>query len=484
MDFKCFYKPCTSKPKAYCECNSHLTFMCQDHLISHLEEDNSKHTFQTIYRKIPTEEVELKHKKFTDLKVFIQSISEIVIPNLSNGSSVMSVSQLYFNDYFSSQLSEIDDIIQPIVDSGQEIIVPGYSASELNIENYINYLETVPSLIGICDGKSEITPSSCTQDILGLKDFYIRTTEPIRKKSLDISEANNKSFISSQNSIVHSPRATIDFMPRTSRGFADSIPDYTSNSNFDEHLHFFKIFSKTMKKFDTLSLELSDIKIDIAENQGWLACVCQIPGKKLFYYGGHHPSLDQTYLIDLETYKPLKLTKGRTRGLASATYYGGCVYVFGGYNGENDMNNADKFDMYSGVWESIADLPVATRDTHVLACKGYFIIASRYNEILKYNIPMNLYESLNSEIKPSSFSALFKDKNIYFYLSDNNIYTSNEKQIQKWKKQAKQLSIRCLQHTSKPVTRGKDIYFASSFHFKVYMFSLETYDLYEIASYS
>ncbi|OMJ78079.1 hypothetical protein SteCoe_22189 [Stentor coeruleus] len=480
MDFKCFYKPCTSKPKAYCECSSRLSFICQDHLINHLEEDNSKHTFQTIYRKIPVEEVEIKHKRFAELKVFIQTMSELVIPSLSNGSSGMSVSQLYFNDYFSSQLSEIDEIIQPIVENGHEIIVPGYSASEIDIEAYIEYLESIPNLIGISNGNS----SNCIQDILGLKDFYIRATESVSEESIDISEHTSKSFISSKDSFVQSPRPTIDLMVRATRGSTDGIPDYASNGNYDEHLHFFRIFSKTMKKFDTLSLEFTDIKVDIAENQGWLACVCQIPGKKLFYYGGHHPCSGDTYLFDLENYKHLKLTKGKIRGMATATYYGGSVYVFGGYNGENDMRDADKFDMYSGVWESIANLPVATRDTHVLTCKGYFILVSRHNEILKYNVPMNLYESLSSEIKSSSFSVLFKDKGHYIYLSENNIYTSSENNIQEWKKQAKQLSIKCLQHTSKPVTRGKDIYFASSFHFKVYMFSLETYDLYEIASYT
>lgn len=56
-----------------------------------------------------------------------------------------------------------------------------------------------------------------------------------------------------------------------------------------------------------------------------------------------------------------------------ATYFKNHIYIFGGYNGQNYLNNADEFDLVNKRWMNLASLPNIGYDNHILPFRTYFL---------------------------------------------------------------------------------------------------------------
>lgn len=326
MDFKCYFENCLNPSNCYCECTEGLAFICQSHLYKHfIDNDTIKHSIEVIYANIDPEEKALKLEQYRGLLEFMKNIESSINTELTDVINNLSSLQTQYINYFQEQRLVFEKLFETLDKEDKKINVPGYEALKFEFDLYNNYLSSINlDIISTSKGISQ-NIERIRNDIQSHKEFYC------------LEELN-----------------------------------YLGNANLDDHLYCFKTGSKTFIEYNTLTLAKRNIEINVNENQGCLASVCQVPKKKIFYSGGCSPNLDTTYLIDIRTFAVEQLPKIKVRGYATATYFKDHIYIFGGYNGSNNFETADKFDLINKRWINIAPLPKAVHNVHVLPFKDYF----------------------------------------------------------------------------------------------------------------
>lgn len=235
-------------------------------------------------------------------------------------------------------------------------------------------------------------------------------------------------------------------------------------------------------QFDAKNHLLSQFELNVGENQGTIPAVCQIPGCKVFYYGGYDPHLDSGYIINLQDHNIELLPKLRGISYTHATYFNGEVYIFTGYPA---TAKCDKFNLSKRTWSNLADFPGGSAyGVSVLPCKEFFILSSNSGtNLYTFNSILNSYNLLTAGVTNASYNLLFRDGNKYYYLSDTIYFVSNQDSLNIWIKAAKGLSgtIRCV--TSKPITRKRNFYFVSSHYKIIFKFDLDTEVLSRVLTY-
>lgn len=432
MEPKCFFDKCKEPIKYCCPCSLDYIFFCLPHMGVHIENSRDiKHPIEFIYRPLSSN---LKSYLIQGLNRSCDNILRIksnIVSILTGGIAQLNSFKEKTEKYFREEYQEIQELIEKITRSNQEFSIPGYDSNYFLPESFESYLETLcPNINPIING--------CTNQI---------------------------------NNLLNDFKSYKDF-------FFDQQLDYSGNANLDENLFFFRNGTKVLIEFDTSNLEVKEHQYNVNQNQGYLAAVCQVPGRKLFHLGGKGSDNSCAYLIDLYNSLVEQIPNSISRSYTSATYYKKYVYIFGGYINNKNSSKCDRINLVTKQWSSLASFPEGPKlSICTLPHKNSIILASDTgNTIYSYNIPNNSYTPITSDVDNYCYNILIRDSGKYYYLANKNCYKSIEKKLQRWVKSAKSLSIDLSYITSKPVTRGRKVYFVSTYSSAVYMFNLDTED--------
>ncbi|OMJ90241.1 hypothetical protein SteCoe_7443 [Stentor coeruleus] len=437
MDFKCIIGGCSTNPRAYCTCRQDFVFICPNHIVQHFDDNETlKHASMPMYRRITIEEKNQQISIYTSLYDSIKRIEDSISNCIVQVINAFTKLQNKYTKYFMKQKTFIEKMIEIVSKEEKKLIVPGYESQDFDHKGFMVYLE---------------------QMLVTLQPFCMKCVEEAEVYTKDL-QSYKRFFLS-----------------------IDKDREYfLSNGNLNEHVYFFKKGTKTFIEFNTHDLTYKESQIQVNENQGALAGICQLPGRKLFYTGGYDPNLDSTYIIDLISKTVEILPKCRQRACASATYYADSVYLFGGIT--DILIFSDRFDLKTRKWVNLANLPIALRDTSALVCRGFFIISNGYQNCLyRYNLNRNNYETL-AVVNSSPHNVLIRDKGNYFYLAGASVFTSFEQNLQAWTKHNKNLTINSYETTCKPVTKGRNVYFNS--YNIVYRFNMDDITIVEVKKFN
>lgn len=433
MSFECFFQDCTVPPNYYCRCKKYLCFMCTDHLSQHISENNkNEHLIKAAYLTVSQEDKNLKLEQINKSLELMKDIESSVINELSSIIYSANLLQTDYINYFEEQEMFFEHLKASQEESDKIIIAPGYETQPFKAYSYICFLSGI----------------------------YSNLNKNIQKVKENLEEFEN----------------TL----KSLKDFSDSNElDFSNNANLDEHLYCFKTESKTLIEYNTLTYNIKKNIISINEIQGFNASICQIPRNRLFNSGGK-PYNDRAYVIDLNTFTVEQLPKTRLRGYAVATYFENSVYIFGGHNGDEQLSIAEKFDLVNKRWINLESLPRKSHDIHVLPFETYFLMTLYTNDsMLKYSINDNFYQLLGES--PKQASILFRDSKKIFLISSDILYLSNEENLNSWIC-VKSLSQALRQHTSKPITRKREVFMLSSSANKIWKFDLDALNLLLIGS--
>lgn len=434
MDFKCSFENCESLPMSYCMCRNSYYFLCTMHFQLHLEEKPSiNHSTKPLYISMNEDNKTEYIESFSLLMNLVESTIKIAKSSFETAIESLKSLQSTLENHLKRQISTLEFFIKEATTENKAINIPGYEGKLLNGPVF-------------------------QFNILNLKEQIISLREKL-----------------SYN--VHN---IMEYLPV----FLDDneeILDFDTNANLDEQLYYFKIGTKCFVEFNVDELIEKTHQINVNENQGSLALTCQVPGNKLFYLGGYNPNLDTTYLIDLKTFNAEPLPKCRVLSLTCATYFNHRVYIFSGWGG-SPLNACNKYDIIQKKWIILSNCPFAAQDTNALLFSTFFLLSGQnVNALWKYNIQNDRFLQLPYKFE-IMYSMFFRDEKVSYFINKNELYISHDTQANIWAKHMKELSIHCIQHTSKPVKRGKNIYFASIYSHKVCRFNLTTLDLYLVTN--
>ena len=299
MDFKCYQNECIAPPLLFCSCSKELIMLCPSHIQDHILSDETKdHTCKTIYKKVD----EIKRKA--------------------------------------------------IMVKTQEILTKiKYLKARFNSEHIkaIENLEKIKSLFLNNFKKAKDTYKKILSDTLNL-DKILGFPGNKNNKYIDADIENISKLIEEAHLILPAQKIIepeIAFFDNYCKNLFITEIEADQSSNYLEIIYFFKGDSKTLVELQVESLEMVENELNVNENLGLLASMCLIPGGNLFYNGGYSGEGDliaSTYIINLKTKHAEILPKARLRCTASALYYSGSIYIFGGC-GKSAYKNSDRFNL-------------------------------------------------------------------------------------------------------------------------------------------
>lgn len=438
MSFNCHQTDCSISPSLYCNCNNQNTYSCPSHVINHFESDEScKHAAMPMYKKVNPEAKQLEVGKLKSLKESLEKSHSCTSDFLKQTIEMLSNLLSNATNYYEKAKIVVDEKLETAENKEKELIVPGFADRVFYTEEFNAYLEEIPKRL-----TNELNDS--VERAIGIGRSLKEEQEFYDKLKTD--EA-----------------------------------DFRSNANFDQSLYFFRAGTKVFIEVSVDDFTIKETSVNVLENQGSLAGICQIPGGKVFISGGYSPHLDSSYIIDLISKSVESLPSCRERSLSSATFLNGNIYMFGGFNSKGLLQNSDKFVLETKMWTSLANLPIAQQDTSVLPCKDMLIISTHSaNCLFAYIYNSDSYETLANGIISHSYNILIRDSGLCYLISGNNVFVSKENEIDKWMRVDKILNMGYCQNTSKPITRGRYTFFCSSHYGKVFRFGLDDFTLIEV----
>lgn len=431
MDLHCMSKECTATPFMFCNCVKEFTMMCLEHVQEHILQDESKdHNLRPIYKKVD-------ESKRTAIEVKVQEILQKI--------------KLLKHSFTHEHAKAVES------------------------------LEKIRTVFLSNFKKAKV----CYRQILSKASSYDKIFAMPCKNSdpyVDADLENISKLIEDAHQIFPDKKI-IDHELIFFEGFIKNLfvteHEKEQPSPFSENIYFFKAESHVLAELHVEDLELKENEVGVKENLGLLASICLIPGDKLFYHGGYNGDGDAiatTYIINLKTRFAEALPKGRLRCTASAIYYLGSIYIFGGY-GKNAIKQCDKFSVKRKTWEEISDLPCPVQNTSTIQVKGSFIITGLGSKIYKYEIETNKYSVVISGMNIGGFNILIKESpNIY--LLSAGIYLSSEDTLDKWLFTEKINDI-ISSTTCRPVLKDRFAYFLCQ-DGEIMKFNLDTLELMKI----
>ncbi|CAG9310790.1 unnamed protein product [Blepharisma stoltei] len=146
-------------------------------------------------------------------------------------------------------------------------------------------------------------------------------------------------------------------------------------------------------------------------------CIVQLPNSELFCYGNSFFS-GISCIIDLETFTVKKLLPyGSPSWCCGAVYYKNCVYFFGGWDKQNYMLFAEKFDLAGNRWLKSPKLPEASSGCScVLFQECIYICGFFHSKVYKYDLEIESYSNINFPVLCSKMSKLLFSGNSRLYL--------------------------------------------------------------------
>lgn len=438
MSFSCHQTDCSAPPSLYCNCNNQNTYSCPSHVINHFESDEScKHAAMPMYKKVNPEAKQLEILKLKSLKESLEKSNKYTSEFIKQMIEALNNLLSNVTNYYEKARIVVDEKLETAENKEKVLIVPGFADKVFHADEFNAYLEEIPKkFTGVLSSSVE-GAEGIGKNLKEEQEFY---------DNVDVDEF-----------------------------------DFRSNANLDQKLYFFRAGTKIFIEVSVDDFTIKETLVNVLENQGSLAGICQIPDNKAFISGGYSPHLDSCYLIDLITKSVESLPRCRERSLSSATFINGSIYMFGGFNSKGLLQNSDKFILESKTWVSIANMPLAQQDTSVLPCKNLLIISTHSaNRLFAYILASDSYETLVTGIASHSYNILMRDSGLCYLISGNNVFVSRENEINKWMRVDKTLNMGYCQNTSKPITRGRYAFFCSSHYGKVFRFGLDDFTLTEV----
>ncbi|OMJ72528.1 hypothetical protein SteCoe_28997 [Stentor coeruleus] len=283
MIISCKQNQCSAPPKYYCKCNDLQTFLCSSHVTQHLDENEGpEHSIQSMYKTLP---IEKKNYIIEQCSIISEGFKEIEITlstSFQEAINILNEQKTALIKYFREKKESLQHIIDKVTNENKEIAVPGLEIHEPYQLNCLSFLKNLTDKIAYETGEFTQKIQSYSKEILENKEIF------------------------------------------------GEFLDFTGNANLDEHLYGFKKGTKTFIEFNTLTLSINRKDLNVEMNQGSLACLCQIPNKKLLYLGGYEPNVFPAYIIDLKTFHVENFKNTRDRAVTIPTYYNDFVYFFGG----------------------------------------------------------------------------------------------------------------------------------------------------------
>lgn len=427
MDLKCFVENCQNQLKFYCTCRENYIFSCLGHIGIHADEgDGSRHNIKVTHQELSNERKQYLLDVYRRVSESFIKAQSSIMQSISLTLKTLSDFKDLTEKFFRCERDELQKVVEEIMKSNKEIIVPG-----ININNFVY------------------------EELLSCNENLIMKFDDLCKK------INQEIFIFSESYKKHE-----EF-------YENKLDEFKNTQNLDKSLYFFKINTKTFVEFDIDKLILSEYNVDVEENQGSLAEVCQIPGDKVFYYGSYEHNINTGYIINLKDHSVEKIPKLRVRSYVQATYFHNEVYIFCGHP---EIANCDKYNLITKTWSSLADFPEGRAcGVSALLCKDFFILSYHAgNRLYTYNYLANSYSVLTSGVENYYYNILFKDRGKYYHLAKCSYFISNENSLGVWTKAAKGLSESLSAITSKPIIRCRKVYFVSSHSRIIYRFDLDT----------
>ncbi|OMJ80768.1 hypothetical protein SteCoe_18927 [Stentor coeruleus] len=453
MDLKCFVENCQNQLKFYCTCKENYIFSCLAHVGIHADEgDGSKHNFKVTHQELSDERKQYLLDLYKRISESIQTTHTSIMESISGTIKTLIDFKDSSEKFFRNEREEIQKIMEELIKSNKELIVPGINISNFVFGELLSYNESL---------------------IIKFNDIYKKFNQDINSFS--------------------------ELYKKHDEFYENKLADYKNIPNLDKNLYFFRINTKIFVEFNVEKLSLSEYNINVEENQGSLAEVCQIPGDKLFYYGSYEHNINTGYIINLKDHTAEKIPKLRVRSYVQATYFHNEVYIFCGHP---EIANCDKFNLITKTWSTLANFPegcvcgvsaLLCKDFFILSyhganfpegcvcgvsallCKDFFILSYHAgNKLYAYNYTTNTYSILTSSVENYYYNILFKDKGKYYHLAKSSYFISNEESLGVWTKAAKGLSESLCAITSKPVIRYRKVYFVSSHTGIIYQFDLDT----------
>ncbi|OMJ69902.1 hypothetical protein SteCoe_32248 [Stentor coeruleus] len=438
MNFTCHQPDCSTSPTLYCNCNNHNTYSCPSHVLQHFESDETcKHAAMPMYKKVNPEAKQLEVENLKSLKESLEKSNEYTSEFLKRMIETLNSLLLNVTKYYEEVKIVVCEKLETAENKEKDLIVPGFADKVFHPDEFNAYLEKIPKLFTIILNDSVQGAIEIEKSLKGEQEFY----DKIKTDELD----------------------------------------FRSNANLDQSLYFFKAGTKVFIEVNIDDFTIKETLVNVLENQGSLAGICQIPDNKVFISGGYSPHLDSSYLIDLKNKSVEPLAKCRERSLSTATFINGCIYMFGGFNSKGLIQNSDKFIIESKTWTSIANMPVAQQDTSVLPCKSLLIISTHSaNCLFAYILNSDTYETLATGIVSHSYNILMRNSGMCYLITGSNVFVCKENELNKWMKVEKTLNMGYCQNTSKPITRGRYAFFCSSHYGKVFRFGFDDFTLVEV----
>ncbi|OMJ65837.1 hypothetical protein SteCoe_37549 [Stentor coeruleus] len=252
------------------------------------------------------------------------------------------------------------------------------------------------------------------------------------------------------------------------------------NSEQNQNLYFFMNKSKKLLSYSIEEVKIiGNSELNLNEEQGEGQALTVIPENKIFIYGGTSLYIDSAYIINLENNTVDRVSKGRKRSYAQATYLNNKIYVFGGYSNSARINSADEFDCITKGWRPLTPLKIRcdNTSTHILNDIKIFIAGSpKFVNI--YNVVNECYEDVRGQfdIEAKCLVTYDQDKKIVFILS-KKIYYCKEEGLDDWKVQELNQTFRSTAY--RPVCLRRKAYFVDGSH-KVFMFDFDSLRLEEV----
>lgn len=122
------------------------------------------------------------------------------------------------------------------------------------------------------------------------------------------------------------------------------------------------IFSKDISVGGLWSIDLETMKLsqlNYAPNVKAYGQMCRIDEEKYFFYGGQYggKSVGDIFIVDFVKKEYQTLASGSGLRYSTLLFRNGKVYIFGGSNSVRVLNICKTFDLATGMWDPIPNLP-------------------------------------------------------------------------------------------------------------------------------
>ncbi|CAG9324612.1 unnamed protein product [Blepharisma stoltei] len=188
-------------------------------------------------------------------------------------------------------------------------------------------------------------------------------------------------------------------------------------SHFDLK-YLYNIFPKHgVSKFQIYNIETKSKKqilIETLTPMSLVPCIVLLPHSELFCFGKYienkeigaftYPrrqteinSSGMICIIDLKTYKIKRKLPNNSihNSNIGAMYHNNCVFAFGGYNGNDFLANAEKFDLLKNRWIKLPQIPEKSTFCSCIALKDSALICGKEHEnLFKYDFFTNSYSEI------------------------------------------------------------------------------------------